>query len=39
MGWSLKHAAEVIERYAALSPAMSDGRAEKLRKAKSGKKL
>lgn len=30
MGWSLKHASEVIERYAALSPEMSDGVAEKL---------
>lgn len=33
MGWSLKHASEVIERYVALSPAMSDSLAEKLRKA------
>lgn len=30
MGWSIKHAADVIERYAALSPEMSDGIAEKL---------
>lgn len=30
MGWSIKHAAEVIERYAALSPEMSDGVAAKL---------
>ncbi|MDS9467320.1 tyrosine-type recombinase/integrase [Paracoccus sp. MBLB3053] len=30
MGWSIKHAAEVIERYVALSPAMSDGLAAKL---------
>lgn len=30
MGWSLKHAAEVIERYAALAPEMSDGIALKL---------
>ncbi|SDL36204.1 hypothetical protein [Paracoccus chinensis] len=30
MGWSLKHAAEVIERYVALSPAMTDGLAKKL---------
>lgn len=33
MGWSLKQASEVIERYLALSPAMSDSLAEKLRKA------
>lgn len=30
MGWSLKHASEVIERCVALSPAMSDRLAEKL---------
>lgn len=30
MGWSIKHAAEVIERYVALSPAMTDGLAAKL---------
>lgn len=30
MGWSVKHAAEVIERYVALSPAMTDGLAAKL---------
>ena len=30
MGWSIKHAAEVIERYVALSPAMTDGLATKL---------
>jgi integrase len=30
MGWSLKRAADVIERYAALSPEMSDGVAAKL---------
>lgn len=30
MGWSIKHAAEVIERYTALSPEMSDGIADKL---------
>lgn len=39
MGWSIKHAAEVIERYVALSPAMSDGLAEKLKKAESRTKL
>lgn len=32
MGWSLKHASEVIERYAALSPGMSDGLLAKLEK-------
>lgn len=30
MGWSLKHTSEVIERYTALSPEMSDGVADKL---------
>ena len=30
MGWSIKHAAEVIERYVALSPAMTDRLAAKL---------
>ena len=39
MGWSLKHAAEVIERYVALSPAMSDGLAAKLQQAESRTKL
>lgn len=39
MGWSIKHAAEVIERYVALSPAMSDGLAEKLKKAEHRTKL
>lgn len=39
MGWSLKHASEVIERYVALSPAMSDSLAAKLRKAESGTKV
>lgn len=34
MGWSLKHAADVIERYAALSPEMSDSVAVKLATAK-----
>ena len=33
MGWSIKHASEVIERYVALSPAMSDSLAAKLKKA------
>jgi integrase len=35
MGWSLKHAASVIERYAALSPEMSDGVAAKLARTRS----
>jgi integrase len=35
MGWSLKHAAEVIERYVALSPGMSDSLAAKLKQAES----
>lgn len=39
MGWSLKHAAEVIERYVALSPAMSDSLAAKLRQAEARTKL
>lgn len=41
MGWSIKHAAEVIERYVALSPQMADGIGQKLAqmKAKSGTKL
>lgn len=39
MGWSIKHASEVIERYVALSPAMSDGLAAKLKKAESGTEL
>lgn len=30
MGWSVKHAADVIERYVALSPQMTDGLAVKL---------
>lgn len=34
MGWSIKHAAQVIERYAALSPEMSDGVADKLARGK-----
>lgn len=36
MGWSIKHASEVIERYVALSPAMSDSLAQKLKQAESG---
>lgn len=36
MGWSLKHAAEVISRYAALAPGMSDGIAEKLEASRKG---
>lgn len=39
MGWSIKHAAEVIERYVALSPAMSDTLAAKLARAESRTKL
>ena len=39
MGWSLKHAAEVIERYVALSPSMSDTLAEKLQKVETRTKL
>ena len=35
MGWFLKHVAEVIERYMALSPAMFDSLAAKLQAAKS----
>lgn len=33
MGWSIKHASEVIERYVALSPGMTDSLAAKLEKA------
>lgn len=36
MGWSIRHAAEVISRYAALSPEMSDGIAKKLEAARKG---
>ncbi|MGY6705882.1 tyrosine-type recombinase/integrase [Roseinatronobacter sp.] len=36
MGWSIKHASEVIERYTALSPEMSDGIADKLARAAKG---
>ena len=39
MGWSLKHAAEVIERYVALSPSMSDTLAQKLQKVETRTKL
>lgn len=39
MGWSLKHAAEVISSYVALSPGMSDGLAAKLARAESGTKV
>lgn len=36
MGWSIKHASEVIGRYAALTPEMSDGIAAKLDAARKG---
>ncbi|UXU73664.1 MULTISPECIES: tyrosine-type recombinase/integrase [unclassified Paracoccus (in: a-proteobacteria)] len=39
MGWSIKHASEVIERYVALSPGMTDGLAEKLNRAESRTRL
>ncbi|MBM3605868.1 MAG: site-specific integrase, partial [Alphaproteobacteria bacterium] len=39
MGWSLKHASEVIERYVALSPAMSDSLAAKIKAAEARTKL
>jgi hypothetical protein len=39
MGWSIKHAAEVIERYVALSAGMTDALAEKLEKAETRTKL
>lgn len=39
MGWSIKHASEVIERYVALSPAMSDTLAAKLAEAEARTKL
>lgn len=39
MGWSLKHAAEVIASYVALSPGMTDGLAAKLARAESGTKM
>lgn len=34
MGWSIKHASDVIERYVALSPQMADGIAAKLDRAR-----
>ncbi len=37
MGWSVKHTSEIIERYAALSPEMADGLAEKLEAARGGR--
>jgi hypothetical protein len=37
MGWSIKHASEVVERYAALTPEMSDGILAKLQDAKDSK--
>lgn len=33
MGWSLQHAAAMLERYAALDPEMTDGILEKVRRA------
>lgn len=39
MGWSVKHAAEVIERYVALSPGMTDGLAAKLAEAEKRTKV
>lgn len=39
MGWSIKHAAEVIERYVALSPEMTDELAMKLKEAEARTKL
>lgn len=39
MGWSLKHASEVIERYVALSPTMSDSLAAKLKQAENRNNL
>lgn len=33
MGWSLQHAAAVLERYAALDPEVKDGILEKVRRA------
>ncbi|WBU59014.1 tyrosine-type recombinase/integrase [Paracoccus albus] len=35
MGWSIMHAVEVIERYVALAPGMTDWLAEKLKRAES----
>jgi integrase len=39
MGWSIKHASEVIEHYVALSPDMTDGLAAKLARIERGTKL
>lgn len=39
MGWSVKHASEVIEHYVALSPDMTDALADKLAKIEHGTKL
>lgn len=39
MGWSVKHAAEVIERYVAMAPAMTDTLGGKLREAEARTKL
>lgn len=39
MGWSIKHASEVIERYVALSPSMTDDLAAKLKQAEARTKL
>lgn len=39
MGWSIKHASEVIERYVALSPGMTDSLAEKLDQAEQRTKV
>ena len=39
MGWSIKHAADVIGNYVALSPGMTDGLAEKLARAESGTRV
>jgi hypothetical protein len=36
MGWSLQHAAAMLERYAALDPEMTDGNLEKVRRAEDG---
>lgn len=39
MGWSIKHATEVIERYVALSPGMTDQVSDRLREAEARTKL
>lgn len=39
MGWSIKHASEVIERYVALSPEMTDALGDKLARIDSGTDL